>query len=225
MRSLSRVVRISPAALAAPLTPLAPLALVTIVTIVALVAAGCQSGPTPIHKEGLTRVRFARVSFRPEGKTLYSSNFLGQGTNVPPGGTARVSFYSEELIRVSINDYEYEMKPIVPSKFPTDEPGIDGLLAKYFVDRREDLNLDALGPAEHRDAMRAGTPRIGMTKEQVYACLGPPLRVGGKDLAVDLSYEKIMASDHWSYPKDWIVVVPTEVEFFFGDGRLQKQRP
>ena len=110
--------------------------------------------------------------------------------------------------------------------FPVDEAGIDSFLKKYFVDKKEDLKLESLGPPELNDKVLNGLQMIGMTKEQTFACLGPPIQIDNNGVAtVTLPYERILASDRWIYLQEWIVLMPTSVDLYFGDGRLQKQKP
>jgi hypothetical protein len=124
-----------------------------------------------------------------------------------------------------LNDAEFVMRPVGKEKLPVDGAGISAFLDKYFIDRKEDLTLDGLGPPELKDEVLRGSQVIGMTKEQVYTCLGPPLAIDAGAPALPLDRKAILASDHWVYPYQWAVIVPTEMHLFFGDGKLQRVEP
>ena len=190
----------------------------------AVSAPGCAQPPTAIYHPGLDKERFTRANLRPEQSILRAANYLSLPSSIPAGSPARITMYAPEVIRMTINGFEYAMYPCPPGaiKFSTDGPGIEAFLKKYFVDRREDLNLEGLGPAELKDGILGGRPAIGMTKEQVYLCLGPPLEIDDGVPALRLAYERILASDKWVYPSILFLVESTRVTLYFGDGKLKK---
>ena len=103
--------------------------------------------------------------------------------------------------------------------------GLEVFLGKYFVDSPQETGADDFGTPELRENVLGGVYMIGMTKEQVYACLGPPYKIDQDTPAVGLGREEILASDHWVYPESWLLVVPDCADFYFGDGLLQKRVP
>lgn len=203
------------------------------ILVAALLASGCAApAPRAVFKEGLDRQRFTRANFRAEDKTFSSSNFIDLPNTVPILTPVKISLYSPGEIRLLIDGETYSLYPHPHTqRFPTEEMAIEPFLAKYFLDRREDLNLAALGPVELREKVLAGLQMVNMTKEQVYACLGPPAKVGKGALAISLSREEILAKDTWMYPNKflWFMpasrLLPTYVTLYFGDGKFQKQEP
>jgi hypothetical protein len=188
-------------------------------------ALGCTVPPTPVFHPGLDAERLTRVNLRPEDKVIHSANFLSVQNNLAAGTRARITMYTAEEVHLTLNDGEFVMKPVGKEKFPTDGAGIDAFLDKYFIDRKEGLTLDGMGPADLKDEVMRGTQVIGMTKEQVYTCLGPPLEIDAGAPALPLDRKAILASDHWSYPFQWAVIMPTKMHLYFGDGKLQRVEP
>lgn len=119
----------------------------------------------------------------------------------------------------------FRIVPLVGERFPTTERGLDAFLDKYLVDPGRAVRVEDLGPQEMTEKVLRGHATIGMSKEQVYACLGPPFQVDDGRSAIDLTREEILASDRWIYPEKWILVVPDFIDLYFGDGLLQKQVP
>jgi hypothetical protein len=193
-----------------------------------LLVAGCAvPPPEPIEIEGLHRGRFTRVNFRASARNVLSaSSFLRLERVIPLHTPATVTFYSIREIRVRLGETDFTLVPHPASQtFPVAPEEIEPFLARYFIDAREQLNVDALGPTELKEQVLAGTHRVAMTKEQVYACLGPPARVADDRPAMRLTREEILRHDTWIYPDDVVLTMPTYVQLHFGDGRLQRQVP
>lgn len=199
----------------------------TCVALFALIAVGCgcRAGPVPVYREGLDRPRFTRANLRLWDGTLRPSGLFSSGEMIPAGTPAKIVLYSETEIRLLLGGREIAMTPIGAERFPVDKEPMDRFLDKYFVDTAEEAPSTGIGPPEFDEAVRAGKPQIGMTKEQVYACLGPPYKIDGENFAVYASRSQILASDRWSYPNRWILVMPDLLELHFGDGRLQRMSP
>lgn len=191
---------------------------------------GCAVAPMPVLHSGLEKERFTRINFRPQGQTLFSTNYLSNSSSIQAGAPAKVSFYSSSEVRFSINGVEYTMYPSKDNTFdrpafPTDDAGIETFLKKYLVDKKEDLKLESLGPSELNEKVMNGLQMIGMTKEQTFVCLGPPIQIDNGVPTLGLSYDRILLSDRWIYPNKWVVLTPSYTDIYFGDGRLQKQIP
>lgn len=186
---------------------------------------GCREPPSAVFHEDLDRERVTRVNFRPDGETLRSSNVLSAGSLIPAGTAARVTLYSEKEIRIVLGKEAFKLVPLMSERFPTTGGAIDTFLDKYFADLGTAVDPAALGPAEPLEKVLSGHATLGMTKQQVYACLGPPFKIDDGKSALELSREEILASDHWIYPEKWVLVVPDFIDLYFGDGLLQKQVP
>jgi len=196
---------------------LVPIALTSILT-------GCQVPPVPVEREGLDRERYTRVNLRPDSTLLRSTNYLSLQGLVPVGSPVKLGFYSKKEIRLTLGELKCTLVPVQGQEFPTAPEAMDAFLDKYFVDTRDAaVKLEVLGPPRFLEGVKRGTPEVGMTKEQVYACLGPPVFVDGDRPVVPLSRAEILASDHWTYARSWLLVVPERVEMYFGLGVLQKQ--
>lgn len=189
------------------------------------VESGCRTPAVPIYREGLDRERYLRANLRLWDGQLRPASLLSSEERLPAGTPVRIVLYSEREIRLLAAGREISMTPIGAETFPAEAPRMDQFLEKYFADAPEGAAVKGLGPPEHDEAVRAGKPAIGMTKEQVYACLGPPYKTDGENFAAYASRRQILASDRWSYPNRWILVMPDLVEFHFGDGRLQRMSP
>jgi hypothetical protein len=127
-------------------------------------------------------------------------------------------------MRVELNRLEYVFVPTEGQKFPTEGAAVDAFVAKYFADGTAPIDIDSLGPAEYKEDVLEGRRRRGMTKEQVYASLGPPWKINDNTSAMTLSRAEILASDHWIYPLKWLLVAPDLTDLYFGDGLLQKMK-
>ncbi|HVR74561.1 MAG TPA: hypothetical protein VMT52_09525 [Planctomycetota bacterium] len=198
----------------------------SLVLLVTFAAAGCVAPRLAVYQPGLDRPRFTRVNFRPDGGVLHAANYLAHPSTIPVGSPAQVTQWTDKEIRLTVNGSEYRMVPVgLDAHFPTDEAGMNAFLEKYFVDRREDLAIESLGPVELKDKVLSGVQMRNMTKRQVYACLGPPLEVGDGNRALPLTYQEILQNDKWVYPERTVALVPVYATFYFGDGILQDQKP
>lgn len=206
-----------------------PGCLLTVLLATVLAAlSGCIEGPKPVpvyHKD-LDQLRFTRVNLRADGAVLHASNYLAHPNVIHIGTPVRVLRYTREELTLEIEGREYSLLPVRSERFPTDPEGVKLVLDKLFVSRKDDIDLGELGPPELNDKVLAGLQMISMTKEQVYACLGPPLRIDAGVSTLPLSYEEILRSDTWTYPdKDLAGVIPRHAVFYFGNGLLQRQDP
>jgi len=183
---------------------------------------GCMLPEELVVHPALDATYYTRVNFRPDnGNVLRDCNFYVLPSTVPIGSKTRIKHYSRHEVRLEIEGVGYRMVSSTPKGIPTDPASIEAFLHKYFVRSTEALKTDALGPAEHTPGVRAGQPAVGMTKEQVYACLGPPHKIGGGKLGLDLTLDEILASDTW-YHGHQIVVIPILTTYTFGGGLLQR---
>jgi hypothetical protein len=188
-------------------------------------AAGCKSEPVALFKPGLDRDRLTRVNLRPDGNVLRSSNFLSVRSLIPVGARAKVTFYSPSEVRMLVNGVQFVMYPLPlspPVEFPTDDAGVDAFLDKLFVDRKEDMRLRPRGEREIIKAVSKGEWLWGMTKEEVFMSLGPPMLVDGKP-ALALPYAAVMESDVWTYPQQMVFFDATHTTLHFGGGKLVKR--
>ena len=103
--------------------------------------------------------------------------------------------------------------------FSTDETSIHYFLDKYFVNQKSDL---LLGNEDTQKTIRKGGYAVGMTKQQVFMSLGPPVFVDQDIPALNLSRDAIFAKDRWTYHESLVMMFPTAVEFIFHDNLLQE---
>jgi len=188
--------------------------------------AGCAGPevPEPVDHPGLERPRATRVNFRPAETWLHSSNFLSEASTLAAGSPATIPFYSSKKIEIEISGKKYILQPYpVGQAFPVDGAGIDLFLRKYFFDEGRRLDLDALGPPEFSGQVAAGTQAVGMTKEQVYTALGPPVFVGQDVPTVPLSYDDILRYDTWMYAQEIDILEPKLLTLYFSGGKLHKE--
>jgi hypothetical protein len=190
-----------------------------------LVAVGCKSEPVALYKPGLDRERVTRVNLRPDGNVLYSANFLSVRSLIAAGSRARVTFYSPSEIRMLLNGVQFVMYPLPfspPVEFPTDDAGVDAFLDKLFADRKEDVRLRPRSDREILKAVSKGEWLWGMTKEEVFMSLGPPMLIDGKP-SLALPHQAVMASDVWTYPQQMVFFDTTHTTLHFGGGKLVKR--
>ena len=191
--------------------------------LLAAALAGCAFRPPPIYRPGLERQRVTRTCLRPDEGRLWSSNLFILSGNIPPGTPAEVRAYTESEVLLRVGGAPYVMLPLPPGeRFPVDDAGLDNFIAKLFADGAEDLGLDRLD-AGTRDAIVNGRPTIGMTKEQVFACLGPPMEIDEGIPTLPLPLSEILESDLWTYPYQDVRVDVTRAVMHFEDGKLARQ--
>jgi hypothetical protein len=73
----------------------------------------------------------------------------------------------------------------------------DPFLEKFVTKKPVDIKKF---PQDIQSAIRTGTVRIGMTKEQVYIAMGPPAKVGTVNTNA-MNYENILAADLWIFAR------------------------
>ena len=193
--------------------------------ILAAVLGGCAYRPPPIYRPGLERERVTRTCLRPDDGRLWSSNLFVLSGNIPPGSPAEIRAYTDSEVLLRVNGTSYVMLPLPREEgiyFPVDDAGMDNFIDKLFADRVEDLGLDRLDPAV-RDAVVSGRPQIGMTKEQVFTCLGPPMEIDGGIVTLPLPLSEILESDLWAYPYQDARLSVSRALMHFEDGKLVKQ--
>lgn len=190
-----------------------------------LMAAGCAA-PVPVAHEGLDEPRYTRVVFKPDGEKLYSSNFLSQEEGYPLGSEVKVTMYSKQRVELTVNGIPHILEP-VEGEFSVRDPEI--LLTKYFVKERsvlgleadltpmgppaedfaedsegqpiverENFDLEEMAPAK-RSSVERGVATLGMTKEQVFMALGPPVYVNFETSTTGMSIEGVFKTNRWVY--------------------------
>lgn len=184
----------------------------------ALLAVGCVEQQTAFYAN-LQAPRFTRVGLRPDGQFLRSSNVLALPNEFPPGSPVKVTLYSNIKVHMTIHGARYEMIPAADGTFSTDETSIHYFLDKYFVNQKSDL---LLGNEDTQKTIRKGGYAVGMTKQQVFMSLGPPVFVDQDIPALNLSRDAIFAKDRWTYHESLVMMFPTAVEFIFHDNLLQE---
>jgi hypothetical protein len=186
-----------------------------------LAGVGCVQPPLQ-HIKGLYNERFTRANLRSDGFKLYSAGYYTLPSTLPAGSPAKVTSYSSAQVNITILGLPYTMVPLV-GEFPTEPQGIEGFLKKYFVEKKEELNIDAMGPVELKNDVLSGRYVIPMTKAQVYTALGPPAFIDQNVPATGVDYDRIFVSDLWTYPHQW-VLFPTYFQLIFADGTLRAQK-
>ena len=68
-----------------------------------------------------------------------------------------------------------------------------------FVSKKK-VSIDKF-PEKVQADIKAGLPRAGMTKEQVYIAMGPPAYTDGKNKTNTSTYKDIMATNLWVYER------------------------
>jgi hypothetical protein len=174
------------------------------ITAAAAVIAGCAATPTPINFEEQGKTKYLRCTLRPKQSVLYTSNYLGFQAGVPAGVTVEVTMYSPQRIDMSLNKIGYQMYPI---SLPI-PPDPEGFLAKYVVETKEEVGLEKMDESTRRNVL-AGTAAIGMTKEEVYAALGPPSWVDFNVDATNMSRQLILERNRWEYRQMMVMLWPS----------------
>ena len=157
-------------------------------------AAGCAAPPSPIAFEDQGKPKILRCTLRPSAQYLKSANDLAYPATVRAGSPAEVRMYSQQRVDLNLNKIDYQM-------FPASNPlsaNPQDFMKKFFVNTPEELGLDRLAAAR-RSNIQNGMAEIGMTKEEAYATLGPPLTVDFGIDATNLTYETIMDRNRWVY--------------------------
>jgi hypothetical protein len=187
--------------------------------LVALGLCACAQPPVPIAFNGQNKPVILRSTLRASGPRLYSSNYLGLPVGVRAGTEAVVTMYSQQRVDMTLNKIAYQMYPIGVPLSPSPEM----FMKKYFVSTPADLGLAKMDPVP-RQNIEAGVGAIGMTKEQIYAALGPPNWVDfgqrPEDEATNLSFEQIMERNRWEYRSSDVMFWPLKVAYVFDQNKL-----
>lgn len=191
---------------------------------VSAIAAGCVH-PIAVYYPNLDTQRVTRVCFRGNDTKLYSANYLLHPVVIPAGTPATVTMFSDLRVNMTVHGAVYSIEPVEVGRFETAESNVRNFLEKYFVDTKEQVGLDAEENQALKPQILSGDYSIGMTKEQIYICLGPPAVIDGTLPAANLSLRQIMASDRWKYAEQLILMVPTWREFVFYENKLQTTNP
>ncbi|MCZ6792747.1 MAG: hypothetical protein O7J95_03945 [Planctomycetota bacterium] len=190
-----------------------------------LALAACQTPSLPVYSPGLTQPRFTRVNLRtPDGIFLRSSNILSHPDLVPAGSPVEISDsgFTDRYVNFTIHKVRYTMYP-TGGTFDTSEQGVKRFVEKYFVDTREEIDLEKLGPPELVSSVRRGQVLRGMTKDQVYVALGPPQWIDDGLSSLELGRERILRSDRWVYTDSVLArLIPRKVAYLFQEGKLQE---
>ncbi len=186
---------------------------------------GCQAPPLPVYHPELKRPLFTRVNLRSEdGVHLRSSNILSQSNTVPLASRAEILQFTDQKVDIMINKVEHTMYPD-HGTFDTSDPGVETFLEKYFVSSQAALDLATLGPPELADSVRQGNVLKGMTKEQLYAALGPPQWIDTDRPTTTLSRAAILRSDRWVYTESFFGnLVPKKEAYLFEGNKLQEMK-
>ncbi len=189
-----------------------------------VIACGCAQ-PIPVYYPKLDKQRYARVSFRGDGSKLYSASYLLHPIAVTAGSPVTVTMFSDLQVNMTVHGALYTIHPVEVGRFESGESGIQNFLEKYFVDTKEEVGLESPENVALMPQLLSGDYSVGMTKEQIYTCLGPPAVIDGTLPAANLSLRQILKSDRWKYAEQLIVLVPTWKEFIFFEGKLQTTNP
>ncbi len=190
---------------------------------VVLGLGACSAPAARIAFEEEGKAKVLKCTLRPNGQNLYSSNYIGAfPATVRAGSPATVTRYTVQGVDLKLNQIDYQMRPItVP--FGTDP---DVFMKKFFVNSEDELGL-AKVDANRRKNIENGVWQLGMTKEEIYATLGPPNWI---DLGIDatnLTLEQIMDRDRWEYRESDIMfpIWPIKRVLLFDGGKLQSTIP
>ena len=182
--------------------------------LVILTLASCASHmPIPVMNDRLNQTYFTRYTLRGKQsgleKELYNSNYLSFPDVIPVGTKVSIDFYSHEYIKMTAAGIPCRMFP-TDLPFPTDGDGINNFLDKHFVSSQSDNQLNQF-KATSRKNIEMGQAAIGMTKEEVLAANGYPVKIDNQVPSAPLTRERILESNQWIY-LDWNPVVWWAVE-------------
>ena len=82
--------------------------------------------------------------------------------------------------------------------FPTEADGINAFLEKHFVSSESELQLNRFNSTS-RHSIENGQAAIGMTKEEVLAANGYPVKIDNQVPAAPLPRDRILKSNQWVY--------------------------
>lgn len=181
--------------------------------------SACSAPAAPIAFDDQGKPKFVRCTLRPNGQNLYASNYIAAfPATVKAGSPATVTRYTVNGVDLKINQIDYQMQPIT-APFGTD-PAV--FMKKFFVNTEAELGLDSIDPARRKN-IENGIWQIGMTKEEIYAALGPPNWIDNGIDATNLTLEQIMDRNRWEYRESNIIlpIWPVKRVFLFDGGKLQ----
>jgi len=191
-----------------------------VVFLSSLVLSACAQPPTPIAFEGRDKARVLRCTLRPEGPRLVSSNFLGLTETIRAGSPAKIEMFSTQRVDLNLNNISYQMFPATTPFSPNPQE----FLKKYFVDSAGELGLNV--PPARKANIENGVAEIGMTKQEVYAALGPPLWVDFENDASAMTLEALMEKNRWVYRVSQFGFFPPVTRvFMFDEGKLRQTIP
>lgn len=179
----------------------------------------CASPPAPIAFDDQGKPKVLRCTLRPNGQHLYSSNYIVAFPATIKAGTAgTVTRYTVQEVDLKLNQIDYQMAPTT-APFGTDTAVF---MKKFFVDSASELGLDKLEESRRKN-IENGVWQTGMTKQEVYAALGPPNWIDFGIDATNLPIEQIMDHDRWEYREHDIMlpIWPMKIALIFNDGKLQ----
>ncbi len=135
-------------------------------------------------------VYYARCNLKVlDGKEITWINWQAAPSFIPVGTRFRVSRAGSKASLVNIE---------TQATYTLDVGANGDSFLEKFVTKRP---VDITGfPADVQANIRNAVAKIGMTKEQVYIAMGPPTNVGNSRTNT-MTYENIMASDHWVYAR------------------------
>ncbi len=190
---------------------------------VVLGLCACTTPAARIAFDEEKKPKVLRCTLRPNGPHLYSSNYIGAfPASIRAGCSAMVTRYTVRGVDLELNKISYQMLP-VSTPFGTD-PGV--FMKKFFVESVEELGLGEVGSYRRRN-IENGVWQAGMTKDEVYAALGPPNWIDFGTDATNLSFDQIMDRNRWEYREVDIMfpIWPIKRAFIFDGGKLASTIP
>ncbi len=190
--------------------------------------ASCYTVPSagvPVWTKDIAQTRYVRVNLRGENVYLKSANDLNEPISVRLGSPASIEHYTARRVDLVVNHLKVSMYP-QDGLFDTSTTGVEQFIEKYLT--ADSASVRALTPANDAIGMRivAGDVAVGMTKEQIYAALGPPRWLETEIPTVHLPLQRILESDRWVYTrKVFAELIPQQQVFEFNAGKLIKATP
>jgi hypothetical protein len=179
----------------------------------------------PVHHPQLSRDYRTRVNLRVEdGVYLRSDNRLSARHSIPVGTKARIVRYTAREVDIDMQKVTYTMRP-EGGTFDDSAEGVVSFIDKYFAPAGDSPIDGASDVSPLRIQVEAGQVVKGMTKEEVYAAIGPPHGIGESGSpALGLSRRRILDTDRWTYTRDWLDLVPRSEVYIFREGKLAEVR-
>lgn len=185
--------------------------------IAGLGLVSCASPPVPIAFADQGKTKVLRCSVRAQENRLYVSSYIAPQFAVtsPVGSPAEVTMFSTQRMDITLNKIPYIMYPMTVPFTPTP----DQFLARYLVADKEKLGLDKMEATKRQNILN-GVAQVGMTKDEVYMSLGPPVWVDFDYDATNLTYEAIMDKNRWVYATTNVMGFLWKQVYLFSDGKL-----